>query len=202
MRTAADFIRESDPLSHEPLWSPQERQRVRQNILRGAAEVIPSNPVFRQPFVVAIVMLCLVLMAGAAILPRLWLPPVLAQASVRFEIRLAEETPASGLQLSTGAAGAIYLHRDAIVTNIDIAAARVVATSPLGFGVEVTFTPSAAERILRMTRPHVGKPIAILIDGKVVASPSMKSAISSSAQINGDFDRVQAERIAKGMIGR
>ena len=102
------------------MWSSQERQRVRQNILRGAADVIPPNPVFRQPFVAAIVMLCLVLVAGAAILPRLWLPPVLAQASVRFEIRLAEEAPGSGLEPSTGAAGAIYLHRDAIVTNIDI----------------------------------------------------------------------------------
>ena len=202
MRTVSDLICYSDPLGHEPMWSPQERQGVRQNVLRSATDVMPTIPLFRQPLVVAIVMSCLVVVAAAALLPRLWLSPVLAQASVRFEIRLAEESPASGLQPSTGARGTIYLHRDAIVTNIDIAAARVIAGSPSGFGVEVTFAPNAAERILRATRLHVGKPIAILIDGRVVASPSLKSAFSSSAVINGDFARVDAERIANGMIGR
>jgi preprotein translocase subunit SecD len=44
--------------------------------------------------------------------------------------------------------------------------------------------------------------VAILIDGQVVASPSLKSAIRSSALINGNFTRSDAERIANGMIGR
>jgi len=202
MTTAADLIRKNDPLSHEPMWSPQQRQRVRQNILRGAADAVPSNPVFRQPLMLAIVMSCVVLLAGVAILPRLWLPPVLAQAAVRFEMRLAEPSPGAGLQPSPGAAGAIYLHREAIAANIDIAAARIVAGQQSGFDVEVTFAPNAADRILRATRAHVGKPIAILIDGKVVASPSLKSAVGSSALINGNFTRADAERIANGMIGR
>lgn len=202
MTRAADLIRESDPLSHEPMWSPQQRQRVRQNILRGEVEAVPSNAVFRRPLMMVIVMSCLVVVAGAAMLPRLWLPPVLAQASVRFEMRLAEESPGPGLQASTGAAGTIYLHREAIAANIDIAAARVIAGSPSGFGVEVTFAPNAADRVLRATRAHVGKPLAILIDGKVVASPRLQSAVGSSAVINGDFARVDAETIANGMIGR
>ena len=202
MKTVSDLICKSDPLSHEPIWSPRERQSVRQNVLRGAADVMPSIPFFRQPLMIAMMTFCLVLIAGAAIVPRLRLSPVLAQASVRFEIRLAEEFPGPGLEPSIGAGGVIYLHRDAIVSNVDIQAARVIPGSPSGFGVEVTFTTSGAERILRATRAHVGKPMVFLIDGKVVASPTLKSAVSSSAVISGDFAHVDAERIANGMIGR
>jgi preprotein translocase subunit SecD len=74
--------------------------------------------------------------------------------------------------------------------------------SSSGFSVGVTFTPRGAEKILRATSNHVGKSVAILIDGQVVASPSLKSAIRSSAEINGNFTPLDAERIANGMIGR
>jgi preprotein translocase subunit SecD len=42
----------------------------------------------------------------------------------------------------------------------------------------------------------------MLIDGQVVATPRVRSAIRSSAEINGMFTRSEAERIAKGLIGR
>jgi hypothetical protein len=202
MKTVGDLIRDSDPLSHEPIWSQQDRRAVRQNVLRAAADVMPSVPALSHPLVVLLSTLCLLLVAGAAIMPRSWSPLVLAQASVRFEIRLAEESPASGLQPADGTVGTIYLHKDAIVTNRDIAAARVVAGGPSGFGVEVTFTPQAAGRISQATRAHVGKPIAILVDGKIVAAPNLKSPVSASALISGDFALADAERIADGMIGR
>ena len=73
---------------------------------------------------------------------------------------------------------------------------------PAEFSVDVTFTPSGAEKILRATRNHLGKSVAMLVDGQVVASPRLRSAIRSSAVINGDFTRAEAERIADGMIGR
>jgi hypothetical protein len=202
MRTVSDVIRQTDPLSHEPIWSPQVRQDVRQKVLEGAADVMPSIRLFRQLVPVAVVTLCLVFVAAVAIIPRVWAPPLQAQASVRFEIRLAEDSPAAGLQAVNGADETIYLHRGAVVGNIDIAAARVMTGSPAGFSVEVTFTPSGSERILRATGNHVGKRVAILIDGQVIALPSLKSAIRSSAEINGNFTRLDAERIAQGMIGR
>jgi len=202
MSTASDLIRQSDPLSHEPMWSPQVRQGVRQRVLQGCADAAPSIHVFRQRVAVAVLTMCLMFVA-AAIIPRVWEPPVQAQASVRFEIRLAEDSPAPGLQpVTTGAGSTIYLHRDAVIGNIDIATARVATRSPAGFSVDVTFTPQGAEKISRATGNHVGKSVAILIDGHVVAVPRLRSAIRSSAEINGDFARADAERIANGMIGR
>ena len=146
MRTVSDLIRQSDPLSHEPIWSPQVRQGVRQKVLQGAKDVTPSSPFFRQLVPVAVVTLCLVFAAAVAIIPRVWAPPVQAQASVRFEIRLAEGSPAPGLQPVAGAGGTIYLHRDPVIGNIDIATARVMTRSPAGFSVDVTFTPRVRRR--------------------------------------------------------
>jgi preprotein translocase subunit SecD len=202
MKTVSDLIRQSDPLRDEPSWSPQVRCDVRQTVLQRAADVMPAVRRFRHRVAVAVVTVSLVLVAGAAIIPRVWAPLVQAQASVRFEMRLAEDSPAPGLQPVTGASGTIYLHRDAVIGNSDIAAARVMTGNPAGFGVEVTFTPRGAEKIAQATRNHVGKSVAILIDGHVVATPRLRSALGSSAEVNGNFSRSDAERIAKGTIGR
>jgi SecD/SecF fusion protein len=49
------------------------------------------------------------------------------------------------------------------------------------------------------TRNHLGKPVAILIDGEVVAAPTIKSPIGEAAVISGDFTQSDAQRIASGM---
>ena len=202
MRTVADLIRKNDPLNHEPIWSPHVRQGVRQKVLQEVGKSVTSIPLLRQPLIIAMAMLCVVFVAGAVIIPRVELPLVQAQASVRFDVRLAEESPTPGLQQSKGAGGTIYLHGNAIVSNIDIASARVISGSPSGFAVDVTFTPSGAEKMLRATRDHIGKPVAILIDGQVVSSLRLKSAIGSTGLISGNFTRSEADRMAGGMIGR
>jgi preprotein translocase subunit SecD len=46
---------------------------------------------------------------------------------------------------------------------------------------------------------HLGRPVAILIDGEVVSVPTVKSPIGAAAVISGDFTRADAERIAQGM---
>jgi preprotein translocase subunit SecD len=45
----------------------------------------------------------------------------------------------------------------------------------------------------------VGRPVAILIDGEVVMTPVVRSAIGNSATITGNYTRAEAERIASGM---
>ena len=124
--------------------------------------------------------------------------------AVRFEVRLAEDSQAAGfepVQLPTGQT--VYLHPEHVVSNADIAAAEVVPVSGTAtFHVEVTFNPAGAEKIVRATRGHVGKPIAILIDGTVVAVPVLRSPIRDQARITSDFTRVEAQRIADGLIGQ
>ena len=40
------------------------------------------------------------------------------------------------------------------------------------------------------TAAHIGRPMAILIDGEVVTTPTVRGAVSDSAWINGDYMRL------------
>ena len=83
--------------------------------------------------------------------------------AVRFEVRLAEDSPVAGfvpVQLPTGQT--VCLHQTPLVSNADIAATQVVCVlGTSAFDVEVRFNAEGAEKMVRGTRGHVGKPIAI-----------------------------------------
>ena len=93
----------------------------------------------------------------------------------------------------------IYLHPELIVTNDDIAQSWVVQDGPDRFNIAVEFLEAGTERIRQATSAHVGRPVAILIDGKVAIAPVVRSAISKSATITGDYSQAEAARIAEGI---
>jgi len=118
--------------------------------------------------------------------------------AVKIEFRLAEREPAPGLQEATveGTTTKVYLHKDAGVTNADIAEARVEAEgSPR---VALTLTEAGKEKVAKLTGSHQGKPIAILVDGKVIAAPTVRDKITGNAVISVKT-KEEAERIAKGL---
>lgn len=49
------------------------------------------------------------------------------------------------------------------------------------------------------TGNHIGKPVAILIDGQVVVAPALRATIGGSAVVSGNFTKEQAERFANGI---
>ena len=125
------------------------------------------------------------------------------QAAVRFEVRLAETQPAKGLREArvAGSDEKIYLYPDAVVTNADISESRVIDRDQSGghYSVTVSFTASGAEKMRRATARHIGKPMAIIVDGEVVAAPTVRDAVGSEAVLTGNYTRAEAERIANGM---
>jgi preprotein translocase subunit SecD len=127
--------------------------------------------------------------------------PVL-QAAVRFEVRLAEDQPGPGLRAARVANSqrTVYLHPEAIVTNEDISGSTVVpGNRPSQFWIDVRLNASGANKMREATRNHLGKPVAMLIDGEVVTAPTLKSTISDAAVISGDYTQSEAQRIADGM---
>jgi preprotein translocase subunit SecD len=120
---------------------------------------------------------------------------------VRLEVRLAETQPAAGLVVARIAESErlIYLHPEPIVTNEDIAQSWVTQDGPDRFSVSVEFLEAGALRMRQATSAHVGRPVAILIDGHVVTAPVVRSAISNLAVITGDYTRAEATRIADGI---
>jgi preprotein translocase subunit SecD len=148
------------------------------------------------------VTLALILAGILAVGSQAWWGGATLQAALRFEVRLAEDQPAAGLFAArvTGTDRVVYLHQETIVTNDDIAQSGVVAGSgPSRFGIEVLFTTAGAEKMRRATAGHIGKPVAVLIDGEVVMAPVLRSPIGASAVISGDFTRAEAERIVEGI---
>jgi preprotein translocase subunit SecD len=203
MTHVKDLLRDADPVRAESSPTHTDREQVRRATIAAAAAPTATSPVRRRAVLAAAV----IAVAGLAIAgSKLWLgSPTLHAAAVRFEIRLAESTPTLDLQPAriAGSDRVIYLHREAIVTNDDIAAAHVMpGSAPDQFHVGVTLLPAAGERMRTATAAHIGRPVALLVDGDVVSAPTVRSAIGAEALITGNFTRDEADRIANGMLLR
>jgi hypothetical protein len=204
MTRVEDLLRDADPVRHEPLRA-DDRARMCERLRAAAASPPASEHRFagRRAFVIA----GLAALAAAGIGGfRLWpVAPTLHAAAVRFEIRLAEATPTLDLQPArvAGSDRVVYLYRDAVVTNDDIATARVVpGNAPNQYQIGVTLTPAAGERMRTATAGHIGRPVALLIDGEVVMAPTVRSVITNQALLTGNYSKDEAERIANGMLLR
>lgn len=201
MKTLPELLRESDPLRHEPYWTVDERRTSRKAIVTASSPVERSPlPTVRLATIIAIGLVAVVVMGSY------WLRlTVDVAAAVRFEVRLAEEKPAATLSEAavSDSGRKIYLHQEVVVANGDIAEAQVVQGKTAStFGLTVTFTADGAGKMLRATRNHIGRPLAILIDGEVVSAPVVRSSISASAVIDASYTRAEAERIVAGIRGQ
>lgn len=59
--------------------------------------------------------------------------------------------------------------------------------------IEVTLTPEGSKRLAEATRHNINKHLAIIIDGRVVSAPVIKSEISGGkAMISGHFSQSEA----------
>jgi SecDF, P1 head subdomain len=203
MNTVGDMLRDADPLRHESPPSEEERDRMLTTIVAAASHAtVASSRWFRGPvaLLAAVAAILVVLLAvGSQTWPH---GSATVQAAVRFEVRLAEVEPAAGLHEAnvTGANRTIYLHEEIVVTNADIERSAVVpGSAPLRFNIGVQFNAAGAQKMRLATASHVGRPIAILIDGEVVIAPVLRDPIGESALITGNYSRAEAERIVNGI---
>lgn len=119
------------------------------------------------------------------------------KAEGRVEFRCAENQPAEGLTeaIVTGTDRKVYLHENTEATNQHIENIRVVRDGRGKPAVEITFTKDGAETRARVTGRHKGKPIAVVVDGRVISAPTVRARLSKKALITGNFTIEEAERI-------
>lgn len=216
-----DVLRAADPLRFEPPSDRDARLREARARLRVTRMERAMRRARRGPVAVADVAALLTLGAeprrravwavavGTAVTIAglgLWQRGVTpALAAVHFEIRLAEETAAPGLREAPVGSQPrlVYLHHAIVVSNDHVATARVVPGRDADhFGVEVVFTREGARRMFQATSAHIGRPVALLVDGLVVMAPTVRSAIGDRAILTGDYTHVEGERIAAGILSR
>jgi TonB family protein len=121
----------------------------------------------------------------------------LQNRAAQLEIRLAETAPAAGLKEAAvpGSDQRVYLHQATLATDADVTGASVVNMGGQ-FGVGVRFSDAASARMLTGTTAHLGKPLAIVLDGNVIAALTVRAPIGDSAVISGTFTAVSAQELA------
>jgi TonB family protein len=147
-----------------------------------------------------------VLIGGAAVAAARALPldlgslALAAQSGARLEIRLAETSPAAGLKGTSvpGSERQVYLHATTLATDADVTSARVIDMGG-HFGIDVRFSSQAAARIRTTTAAHLGKPVAIVLNGTVISAPTLKSPIGDNAFITGNFTAASAQELAASL---
>jgi hypothetical protein len=183
--TLSTILRDADPAAHETR-SPQARALTRARVL---SQPSPSNAgrgfSRRQALAMAGAFGAIAVAAGVFG----WREASVDVVAMRFEARLAGSD-------------------QVILANGDIQTARVVTLHDRDrsgntfstFGVELTFTPEGAEKMRRVTQEHIGEHLQLMIDGEVVMAPLIRSAISSSAMLSGNYTPEQANRIVDGLL--
>jgi hypothetical protein len=202
MKTIRELLQEADPVQHEPTWPSGQRDFRRQAVLAAvSAERAPGRMGSRSR-IAAFAAVTSIAIAAPFLGSHGWSLFVSdLRAAVRFEVRLAEDKAAPGLRevKVSGSDRSIYLHDDVVVSNSDIAAARLVQGSPAQYSVGIEFNASGAEKMRAATEGHIGRPMAILLDGQVVMAPVVRASLGAAAVITGKFTRTEAERIVEGI---
>ena len=202
-------LEDADPLREGLAPLEDARTRMRQAVLAAVGNT-PAAPRSTPRLVLGPALL----VGGAAVIvavgvdsSRVWSPGnvrgIVHAAQIPLEVRLAEETAAAELDPVTLASDGrvLHVHRQVLLTNSDVVEASVVDLGD-GFGIRVAFTPSGAERLRAATLSHIGKPMAVMLDGRLALAPTLQTPLSDSAVISGDYTREGAERIAGGLRPR
>jgi hypothetical protein len=202
MKTIRELLQYADPLQHEPTCLPGQRDFRRQAVIAAASAARAPGGMGPRSRIAVFAAVASIAVAAPFLGSRGWSLFVGdLRAAVRFEMRLAEDKPAPGLRevKVSGSDRSVYLHDEVVVSNSDIAAARLVQERPAQYSVGIEFNASGAEKMRAATGSRIGKPVAILLDGQVVMAPVVRASLGASAVITGNFTRAQAERIVKGI---
>jgi preprotein translocase subunit SecD len=54
----------------------------------------------------------------------------------------------------------------------------------------------------KLSEQHKGKPLAVLVDGKVIGAPIVKAPFSGRALITGNFTKEEVDKLLRGINGK
>lgn len=116
----------------------------------------------------------------------LFLAGVFMQAQGALDIRAASATPVAGWQqMSVPGGDNVWVSPITALTAADIARAES-RTQPDGQrAVGVTFTVDGARKMAQLSAAQANQPIVLMLDGKVVWAPIVRSTIGTEATVTG-----------------
>jgi len=125
-------------------------------------------------------------------------PPVVP---VKIEIRLAQNEPAEGFEefVDPGTKKIIYVHKEAVVTNADVAKSLIAVDQKGRPANQFVFANASRKKIAEFSSRNIGKAAAVFLDGKLRFAPIMRATISDTAEVSGNLTVEEAELIVKGI---
>ena len=126
---------------------------------------------------------------------------VTTSQAVTLEFRPGGLSPMEGLteMAVVGTDQKVYISQDVVVSNNDIVSAEVIE----GFGspqILIVFTRAGTKKISRATENNIGRPLGIVIDGRLFSAPIVWKTISTPRMIiSGRFTQEEALRIVNGI---
>lgn len=129
--------------------------------------------------------------------------PAAPSAPVAFEARLASPTEVEGWERVPGPQPGqmIWIAPEPALTNTDVARAWPEEMNG-EVCVGLLLTEEGALKLARLTTAHVGRPMALMVDGRVTAAPRIAAPITGGrAILQGNFTAEEARAIAAGIVG-
>jgi preprotein translocase subunit SecD len=96
------------------------------------------------------------------------------------------------------AAGTLYyaVNKNVPVSGRDLKNARVQKGNLGQPSIGFSLTPEGTPKFATLTRNNVNRPLAIVLDNKVVSAPNIESEITGEGQITGSFSQQEASDLA------
>jgi hypothetical protein len=120
---------------------------------------------------------------------------------VSFAIHLLAGGPGRGVVEAASREGGepVHILPERHVSNADVESAWVEQADS-GCQVSIRLTDEGAEKLARLTQDHIGDRLALVIDGEVVMTPTIRSKIGQGlVALTGDFSDSRCQEIARGL---
>jgi preprotein translocase subunit SecD len=107
------------------------------------------------------------------------------QAQAQLTINAAAENPVPGWQKMDIDGRSVWVNPTPAITSSDIQGAEPATDRNYGNFVKVIFTDAGGKKMRELTTAQMNKPIAIVLDGKLISAPKVRSVISNEGIITG-----------------
>ena len=116
---------------------------------------------------------------------------------------VAADAPGAEWLPATGIEEGLWVERDVVAADDNLLVARAITDATGHPALSLRFDAGAAQRIAAFTRAHVGERLAVVVDGRVLTAPVIRSEITGgSLMVEGRFTAEEVGSLADLIVGR
>jgi len=128
-------------------------------------------------------------------------PSEAVRAAQTVEFYAAQSVSQPGLRPAALPGGTVYLPDRPVLTRVDLTDAAALHDQQGRFFVGLRFTREGAQKLNELSLRHVGKPLALVLDGELVAAPRIAEPLSQGVLSFSVDSAATAEEVAARIRG-